>query len=242
MPRHPLGPAVATVLALSLGATGCGATKPASKAAPSGLQACRDQWHDVAGTVVGLDEDTDPSGLASRWTSVIATIQYYENTTTAKDCRATVEAQLKSIDALRRFSERVRRYDMAYQLTQLTASADLYAHAPLPAPVRNATGKLVAPPTKAAVAAAMLTLSSEAATANGDLQPGWEQLASVELTDSAAVTSALQDLDFLAQDSVAWRHCEQAVQVLVTAVHAQEGSTGESEPTGSPTPSSSPTG
>jgi hypothetical protein len=33
----------------------------------------------------------------------------------------------------------------------------------------------------------------------------------------------MQDLDFLAQDSPHWRQCEEALQVLVAAVRAQEG-------------------
>jgi hypothetical protein len=223
MPRHALGVGASGVLLLGLCVAGCGGTQAVSAKVPDPLQQCRHEWHDVAGTVVGLDQDSVPSALASRWTSVIATIAYYETTPTAKDCRQHVDAQVAAIDALRAFSERLRPYDMAYQLEQVSPAADLYAHEPLPAPYRGASGHQVKPPAKQAVAAAIATLAAGAATADADLQPGWEQLASVELTDAAAVRSALSDLDFLARDSAAWVRCKQALTVLEAAARAQEG-------------------
>ncbi|MFL6154875.1 MAG: hypothetical protein ACJ72D_02205 [Marmoricola sp.] len=225
---RPTAPALVLAgVVLSLLAAGCGADPAPVKASTTqSLKECRSQWHDVAESVIGLDQDTDPSALASRWTSVVATVDYYRTAPSAKGCQANVETQLKAITLLRQFSERLRPYDMAYQLRRVSASIDLYLHDALPAAQRNGAGKLVRPPTKAAVSAAMATLTSKAATANDELQPGWEQLASVELEDSAAVASALQDLDFLAQDSPGWRESEAALQVLVAAVQAQEQTTG----------------
>ncbi|RNL65104.1 hypothetical protein EFK50_03795 [Nocardioides marmoriginsengisoli] len=234
MPRPPLVAASALALALTFGVGACSADEDPPQAKTSALEQCHDQWGEVAESVVGLDTDPNPSALASRWTSVVATVDYYRNTKTAKDCETQVESQVKAITLLRQFSEKLRPYDMAYQLDRVSASIDLYLHEPLPKPARNENGKLVKPPTKAVVTAAIGTLTAHATNANGELQPGWGQLASVELTDATAVKTALDDLDFLAQDSPSWRQCEAALQVLVAAVRAQEGSVGGSTPT--PTP------
>lgn len=223
-------------LAVSMGISACGADKTPAKTPSSALEECHDQWAEVAESIVGLDEDPNPSALATRWTSVVATVDYYRNTETAKDCQTQVESQVKAITLLRQFSDRLHPYDMAYQLARVNASIDLYLHEPLPTPARNENGKLVKPPTKAAVTAAITTLTAQASKANSELQPGWGQLASVELTDPAAVKTALDDLDFLAQDSPSWRQCQAALQVVVAAVQAQEGTVGgpASSPTATP--------
>jgi hypothetical protein len=235
----------ALTLALAPFAAGCGGaqTKPttsASSSSSSGLQECRDQWHDVAESVVGLDQDTDPSSLASRWTSVIATVDYYENSTSAKDCQVRVEAQVRAISALRRFSDRLRPYDMTYQRTQVAATVDLYLHDPVPAPARGTNGKRVKAPTHAQVQAAMDTLTGEADAANEELQPAWEHLASVSIDDDAAVRAALADLDALAQAGTHWTACQRALQVITAAQRAQEGLLGQPETSSSP--GASPTG
>jgi hypothetical protein len=82
----------------------------------------------------------------------------------------------------------------------------------------------------------MATLADDAAAANAELQPGWQETTSVDLTDAAAVTKSMQDLDFLAQDSPHWRRCEEALQVLVAAIRAQEGLSGPATPSTSPSP------
>ena len=246
--------AVAAAAALFLAplASGCSnddsPAKAATKTVSVDLKECRDQWHDVAESVLGLDQDTDPSSLASRWTTVIATVDYYESSTTATDCQARVEAQVNAISALRQFSERLRPYDMTYQLQQVSATVDLYLHDPVPRPVKGANGKTVKPPTHEQVQAAMTTLTNQAAAANAELQPAWEHLASVSIDDEAAVTSALDDLDALAQAGARWTACQHALQVIVAARRAQEGLLGapEDQASGSPaaappTPSGSPT-
>jgi hypothetical protein len=224
----PPGTVVSAVLvaALATGLSACGQSdRPTSEAkAERALAQCRSQWRDVADSVVGMDQDANPSALADRWTSVIATVEYYRTTDTAKNCQSTIETQLKAITALRQFSAKLRPYDMTYQLAQVRAAIDLYLNDPLPAPVRDDSGKRVAPPTKAAVASAMQTLGDNAALANTELEPGWEQTSSVDLDDVSALTTTMQDLDFLAQDSPHWRTCEQSLQVLVAAIRAQEGS------------------
>ncbi|RNL79812.1 hypothetical protein [Nocardioides marmorisolisilvae] len=227
---------------------GCDDAPKKSKATSisASVQECRDQWHDVAESVLGLDQDTDPSALASRWTTVLATVDYYENTTTAEDCQARVENQVNAITALRQFSDRLRPYDMEYQREQVAATVDLYLHDPVPAPVKGANGKTVKAPTHEQVEAAVATLTAHAAEANAELQPAWEHLASVSIDDDAAVTAALEDLDALAQAGKAWPACQQALQVIVAAQRAQEGLLGtpEDQPSGSPTgsPTGTPTG
>ena len=241
MPRLPkrarTASSVVLVALLAAGTTSCGqgsAPSPDVKAQRA-LEQCRAQWRDVGDSVVGMDEDTNPSALASRWTSVIATVDYYRTADSAKHCRTAVEAQLKAVTALRQFTEKLRPYDMTYQLGQVRAAIDLYLNDPLPAPVRGENGKRVAPPTKAAVTAAMKTLGDNAAEANAELQPGWAQTSSVDLTDVDALTKTMQDLDFLAQDSPHWRACEDALQVLVAAIRAQEGLSGPATPSAGPT-------
>lgn len=212
-----------TVVA-GVGACGQVAQAPRHANEDRAVADCRAQWSDVAQSLVGMDQDTNPSALPDRWNSVIATVDYYRTTDTAKGCQARVDAQQKAVTALRQFSEKLRPYDMTYQLGQVRAAIDLYLADPLPAPGRSATGKKTRPPTKAAVRAAMTTLTANAEAANAELQPGWQQTASVDLTDVAALTKTMQDLDFLAQDSPHWRQCEQALQVLVAAIRAQEKS------------------
>lgn len=235
--RAVLSGGLAAMLAVAV--VGCGAETGSSAAAKSeqALKACRSQWREVGDSVMGMDQDTHPSALSARWNTVIATVDYYENTDTAKGCQNRIETQLKAVTSLRQFSEKLRPYDMAYQLDQLRASIDLYVHDPLPAPAKDDRGQRVPPPGKAAVRAAMKTLADNAEQANTELQPGWDQTASVDLTDVTALTKTMQDLDFLAQDSPHWRACEEALQVLVAAVRAQEGLPGS----GSVTPSASPT-
>jgi hypothetical protein len=243
MPRPPkwLRAGVSAVLVASFAAAlvACGAssTSTASAKATRTLKDCRAQWKDVGDSVLGMDQDTNPSALADRWTSVIATVEYYRNSDTAKGCQARVEAQLKAVTALRQFGDQLRPYDMTYQLGQVQAAIDLYLHDPLPSPVADDSGRKVKPPTKDAVTAAMKTLADNAAQANAELQPAWQETSSVDLTDVTALTKTMQDLDFLAQDSPHWRACEEALQVLVAAIRAQEGLSGS----GSVTPSGSPT-
>jgi len=217
MPRHATGALVALALALTLGTAGCGSDKVATSSTGTSVAECRAQWHDVAESIVGLDGDTNPSALATRWTNIAATVSLYETTDDATSCQSNIEKQVKAIALLRDFMPRLQPYDMAFQLSRLAAPVDLYLHDPLPKPTRNAKGTLVRAPSKAAVSRAIKDLRDFGPGANAELEPGWGQLATVELTDAAAVDSALRDLDYLAQDSPNWRTCNHALQVLVRA-------------------------
>lgn len=240
--RATAAPAVALALGLAvvLGACGSDSEPRTDLSAERALKDCRAQWEEVGETVMGMEQDTHPSALSERWNTVIASVEYYKTVDTAEDCQTLVETQLKTASTLRQFSEKLRPYDMTYQASQARAAIDIYLHEPLPEPARDENGKLVKPPTKAAVAAAMQVLTNEAEQANAELAPGWEQTKSVDLTDVPALTKTMQDLDFLAQDSPSWRRCEEALQVLVAAIRAQEGLVGA--PAGGPTDASSPTG
>jgi hypothetical protein len=242
MQRQPRWRVAVLALAVVLGAGSCGAQGEQGTQAKDerALTRCHAQWRDVAESVLGMDQDPNPSALATRWTSVIATVAYYEHTDTAKGCQARVDAQVKAVTSLRQLSEKLRPYDMTYQLGQVRAAIDLYLNDPLPAPIRDDGGRTVKPPSKAAVSAAMKDLSDNATQANAELQPGWQQTSTVDLTDVATLTKTMQDLDFLAQDSPHWRTCEQALQVLVAAVRAQEGLSGSASLTPSASPTSAP--
>ncbi|MGY2875412.1 hypothetical protein ACVW00_002602 [Marmoricola sp. URHA0025 HA25] len=235
---------VASVLALGVLGCGQGAKPDSATKGAAAVKDCRAQWAEVGDSVLGLDQDKNPSALPDRWNTVIATVDYYKHTTTAKNCQQLVETQLKAITSLRQFSEKLRPYDMTYQLDQVRAAVDLYLSDPLPAAVRDANHKLVRPPTKAAVKQAMQTLSDNAQIADQELQPGWEQTKSVDLTDVEALTTTMQDLDFLAQDSPHWRQCEDALQVLVAGIRFQEGlAEGQAQsPSTAPTDATTPAG
>lgn len=224
MRPHVPGAALVAALLLGLGTTGCSEEKSrAAEPEPTGLSECREQWEDVAESVEGLDEDARPSALAPRWTSVLATVDYYVTSDTAEDCQQHIETQLEAITALRQFSTRVQPFDMEFQADQVAPDVGRYLADPLPAPVKGAKGKLVKPPTKEAVSQALDVLTDNAAAANSELAPGWGQLNALELTDETAVTTALQDLDFLAKDSPSWVTCNNALQVILAAVRAQKG-------------------
>ena len=235
--RAVLRACVAVALTTALVACGESSESDSEAKAARALTECRAQWAEVGESVLGLDQDPNPSALADRWNSVIATVEYYKHTDTAKNCQATVENQLKSVTALRQFSEKLRPYDMTYQLAQVRAAIDLYLNDPLPEPVRDENDKLLRPPTKEAVTQAMQTLTENAPQANEELAPGWEQTESVDLTDVETLTTTMQDLDFLAQDSPHWRQCEEALQVLVAAIRFQEGLVGVQPGSASSTPS-----
>jgi len=245
-PAPVVGPALALTVLLGLAVAGCGADQAPAKAASTAdlEKVCRAQWHDVAQTVLGLDGETDPSALASRWTSIIATIDYYETAATTKKCQQTIETQVRAISALRQFTQKLQPYDMTHQLRQVEPSVELYLTDPLPKPARDETGKLVRPPGKGQVNQAIRQLRANAAAADADLAAGWGEMARVNLDDPAAVKAALADLDQLAQDSPAWQASEQALQVIVAAIRAQEGQVGQPAPEPDPTkvPGGVPTG
>lgn len=233
---------VATVI-LSLGTVACGADdkSAASASGDDPVTECRDQWSDVAANLVGLDEDPHPSAMAERWENVLGTVAIYADTKTADRCQENVETISTGITDLRQFTTRLQPYDMEYQTDQVADAVSRYVSEPLPAPVRKG-GKLVKPPTKLAVTAALATLTAQAATANADLAPPWAQLTAITLDDEEAVAGALQDLDDFAKESSSWVECNQALKVIQAAIAAQGTASPDASPSASAstTPSSSP--
>lgn len=241
MPSAVARAALVTAVVLGLGSVACGADdKTTSSAATVSVKECQQQWDDVAANLVGLDADLRPSALRKRWANVLGTVSLYQGTTTADRCQENIENLSTGITELRQFSARLQPFDMEYQADAAAEDVQRYLAEPLPAPVRK-DRKLVKPPTKEAVTAAVATLTEKAAEANADLAPAWAQFNDVELTDEAAVSSALADLSLLAKDSASWRACQQALKVVKAALAAQRVVDGGSTPTPTATPSSSST-
>lgn len=226
---------VASVV-LSLGTASCGADKKSGSTGTTGdpVQVCRNQWHEVAANLVGLDVDEHPSAMAKRWQNVLATVTIYEDTKTADKCQENIETLSTGITELRQFNARVQPYDMEYQVDRVADGITRYLADPLPAPVRK-DGKLVKPPTKAAVLEALATLTGNAGAANADLAPAWGQLIGISLDDQTALATALQDLDFLAKDSTSWVACRNALKVLDAAILNQQPASGTPAPSPSAT-------
>ena len=201
------------VLALAL-AGGCGGQD--ADVEPSAGN-CREQWRDVAQTVYEMDSERHPSGMAERWSTIIAGTEYQRDFGDGKDCAQQIDRTVESIETLRMFTDRLRDFDMEYQLHVLAPQAELYLTGDLPRAVKG-----VRPPSKRDVNSAYQTLRERADDANEQLAPAWQQALSIDLGDPAQVTKAIKDLDRLAVSSPAFQECQAAIKVLVRAVKAQE--------------------
>lgn len=206
---------------LLLGLVACGSEAEEEASVGEEVQACRDQWGDVAQGILDMDTAEDPSALSERWSTVIAGVDYQQSFATGDDCVGNIEDQVKAIDALRKLGSRLEVYDMEHQLGQIRPQAELYLNEPLPKPYRNENGKRVEPPTKAEVRAALQALEANAELSNQQLAPAWAQANAVDLTSPDSVRNVIKDIDRLATSSPAFRASEQALQVLVAAAHAQ---------------------
>jgi len=205
---------VATALLLA-GTTTFAACGSSAGAAPDSADAdCRTQWSQLARSIDGHTPDTrahsDPSMLADRWNAVAAGVQYYVTSATAKDCGDTLSNQRLSIDALIDFGNGLQAFDMEYQRDQLTGPAQAILDGPAP------QGKQTV--TKQAVREALQILSGEAETASADLQPGWAEANTVDLSDRAAVEQTLSDLTLLGEHSAAYQQCQAATKTIRTAI------------------------
>lgn len=213
-PRSPRRlPLVALVLTLAL-AGGCGGQ--AADGEPA-TENCREQWRDVAQTVYEMDSEGHPSAMAERWSTIIAGAEYQRDFGDGEDCTRRIDQTIESIDTLRRFSDRLRDFDMEYQLHVLAPQAELYLTDDRPRAVEG-----VRPPSKPKVNAAYQTLRERADDANEQLTPAWHQALSIDLDDPAQVSKAIKDLDRLAVSSPAFQECQAAITVLVRAISAQE--------------------
>ncbi len=220
----------ASTLALVL--AGCGSTTEVTeKEGPSkAALACRGHWKDLGNQIEGRNEETHPSALPERWTTVVATVDYYASSAGGKDCQAAIETQKKAISALEDFSDKLAPYDMELRVDQLRNDAQDYASGPRPpAPSPTATkgkkGKKKSkkpprPPKPADVAAALKTATTQASLATEQQGPAWRQARVVELSDAAAVRKAVKDLRFLSSQSAAYTRCTKALSTIRTALAA----------------------
>lgn len=208
-------PVIAAALTLTL-LGGCGGeAEPRKRTA----EQCRTEWGEVAQQVYEMDTEGYPSALSERWSTIIAGAEYQRDFGDGKDCSAQVAAAVDSIDTLRRFSGRLRAFDMEYQLHIVAPQAELYLTDDLPK-----ARKGVKPPGKALVRKAYQLLRQRADDANQQLTPAWQQALSIDLEDADAVQRAIQDLDRLAVSSPAFKDCQDALDVIVKAIKAQEAS------------------
>ncbi|MDQ6935505.1 MAG: hypothetical protein M3130_09490 [Actinomycetota bacterium] len=212
-------PVAVSVVLLALLAGCGGAVKPTQR--PAGTTpslsaqaaACRRQWADLGASVAGRNQATYESALAERWNAVLATIAYQGASATGRRCATALSAQRTAIAQLEAFGTRVRPFDMPYQLSTVSASAQKFlATSP---PAASGTSR---PPSKKQVRQALATLKTYAGASASDLQPGWQQANRVDLTVRAAAHKAVKDLAFLASDSKPTRQCTAALAVLHKAL------------------------
>ncbi len=219
-PRPAVVACVAAVAALSL--VGCGPSEEPRAAEPTPVSEdvaeCREQWRDLGETVADKVEGKTPSTLASRWTSLVATIDYYATSAKEADCDDRLVDQRKSITTLDAFSRSLRRWDLEHQLSVVESDARTYATSPRPkAPKRKNAER---PPRPAAVLLALRTLARQAPRASEQQRPGWQQAAATDLSDRAAVAKARKDLAFLSEESPAWRQGAAALRVIRSALQS----------------------
>ena len=223
--------ALGAVLALVVAGCGSGGTKDdePSKA----TVACRDQWKDLGKQVRGNDEKSNPSALAPRWNSVVATIEYYASSAKASGCDEAIDRQKEAISSLTEFGTKLAPYDMELRLEQVRDDAEDYAAAPRPPATTPSAApkdkkkqkkqkkpKPIQAPAPSSISDAVKTLTSQAPVATTQQGPGWQQARVVELSDPAAVAKTVKDLAFLSTESAAWRACQAALAQIKVALAA----------------------
>jgi hypothetical protein len=213
---------------------GCGGNEPTSKKPDKATVACRGEWKDLGARVRGNDQKTNPSALAERWNTIVASIDYYSRSAKAAGCDEAVQQQKDAITALTAFGTKLAPYDMELRLEQIRDQAEAYATStPSPSPSPSPTPKSKkdkkkqkkvkqppAPPSPAQISAALKTFTTQAPLATQQQGPGWTQARVAELTDPAAVTKAVQDLAFLSSESPAWRACAALLAQIKIALAA----------------------
>lgn len=219
--RSPALPLVVLALLL-LGTVACGGGGGHEEAEPSATQACREQWGDVAETIIDMDAETHPSGLAERWSTVIANVDFQQHHASGTGCQEAIEKQLRAIDTLRQYGARLQVYDMELQLRTVRPQVEVYLDSATIRPYRDEDGRKVVPPPKPKVRTALATLAANAEAANEQLAPAWAQANAISLAKQEEVRRSVRDLDRLATSSPAFRTSEAALQVLVAAVRALE--------------------
>lgn len=224
--RAVLGATLALVIA------GCGSEGTKDDGPSKAAVECRGQWKDLGKQVRGNDEKTNPSALAARWNSVVATIDYYASSATAPGCDEAIDRQQQAISSLTEFGAKLAPYDMELRLEQVRDDAEAYAAGPRPPATtpspkpktkknpKPRKPKPIQAPAPASISDAVKTLTSQAPLATSQQGPGWQQARVVELSDAAAVAKAVKDLAFLSTESPAWRACQAALAQIKVALAA----------------------
>ncbi len=230
MLRAPARTVLLATVVLLLTGSGCAADRtPAAVeiSADTGNIDCRAEWAALGSEIDGNQRLPEPSALASRWTSVVATVDYYATSAKESDCGEPLAAQKRAITALQALVVRLQPYDMELRITTVFAAAQRYATSPLPvapSPSPATKGKKskpqARPPKPVAVDAALRTLTEQAPLATEQQGPAWQQASVVDPSDTAAVLKAVKDLDFLSRESPAFVLCAQALETIRLAVAA----------------------
>jgi hypothetical protein len=227
--RHGAAAGVAVVLVMGL--AGCGSDESAKPEGPSraALQ-CREQWNALGGEIADKDERTNPSALAPRWGSISAAVEHYRSAAEGSDCDETLEKEKSAVAKLTSFSSKLARFDMELRLVQVRDEAAKYAQGPRPPAPKAEKGKkgkkqkrAPRPPKPAEVAAALKTLTRQAPAATEQQRPGWQQAEAIDLDDAKAVKKAVKDLDFLSEESKAFRASSSALATIRRALAATQG-------------------
>jgi len=214
---------------------GCGSEpKPKDTGPSKETLACRSEWSDLGKQVQGNDEKTNPSALASRWNSVVATIDYYSSSAKDSDCDEAIDKQKQAITALTAFGTKLAPYDMELRLEQVRSAAEAYAagpRPPRPTPSAAPKGKkkkkaekpkkLPLPPKPSSIGDAVKRLTAQAPKATEEQGPGWQQARVVELSDAKAVAKAVKDLAFLSSESAAYKASRKALAEIRVAIAAK---------------------
>jgi hypothetical protein len=224
---------VALVAAVVTGVllAGCGSSDQPGDEPSKAALACRGEWKDLGKQVDGRDEETNPSALAARWNSIVATIEYYSTSATAKGCDEAIAQQKEAISALSAFAAKLAPYDMELRLEQVREDAEAYAAGPTPSPSPTPSPKdkkqkkkqvkpPPGPPSPPTISNAVKTLIAQAPVATEQQGPGWQQARVVELTDDAAVAKTVRDLAFLSTQSPAWQASITALAQIKLALAA----------------------
>ncbi len=241
-PRTRTGRSTTAALGALLGcvllAGGCGSGSGGPEAASADgeetsteARDCRGEWADLGRQVDGRDRAPNPSALATRWTSIAATTDYYAVRATEEDCGSALAASRTAITDLEEFAERLAAYDMPRRLQLVYADATAYANGPSPSasPLPKGAGKKERkqaerrrPPAPATIGKDLATLTERAPVATEDQEPAWRQARVVDLADDAAVDKAVKDLAFLSSESAAYRACAAALGRIRTALAATD--------------------
>jgi hypothetical protein len=213
-----------------IGLSGCGSSEPTKSEKPSKATLdCRKEWNDLGGQIADKDERTNPSALAPRWGSISAAVEHYRAAAEESDCGKTLDSEKAAIAKLTSFSGKLARFDMELRLVQVRAEAARYAKGPRPPAPKASTEKkgkkqkrAPRPPKPTEVAAALKTLTRQAPVATEQQGPGWQQAQAIDLTDEKAVKKTVKDLDFLSDESKAFRASTGALATIRRALAATQ--------------------